>query len=266
MQSFHTTCDDADALGREVPPALTTSGCEPGSSTASEVGGPGWGPGSSPRSRRRPTPRRWSAPAAAMRSKIPFSVWRKAASVLWMLASQSPQLVVTTWALSSTAMRLNRSSGRDVGAVRRLVDGEGRRGRAEGRQLDVERGLAPAGGRAAGPTVDGHVVDLIGQPVAGLEGGDVARQVLLELHDRDGLSQPRPALVEELVLTEDAGQLRRGVAAGMRQRRVGGTGAGLGRAAGDRVAPAAGGGRRRGGRGVRRRCRCRCRAGAWSAP
>ena len=45
-----------------------------------------------------------------MRSKIPFSVWRKGASVLWMLASQSPQLVVTTWALSSTAMRLNRSA------------------------------------------------------------------------------------------------------------------------------------------------------------
>ena len=45
MQSFHTTCDDADALGREVPPALTTSGCEPGSSTASEVGWPRLGSG-----------------------------------------------------------------------------------------------------------------------------------------------------------------------------------------------------------------------------
>src|ERR1700733_9478988 len=34
-QSFHTDCDEADAVGREVPPALTTSGCDPGSSTAS---------------------------------------------------------------------------------------------------------------------------------------------------------------------------------------------------------------------------------------
>ena len=49
-------------------------------------------------------------PCRDMRSKIPFSVWRKGGSVLWMLASQSPQLVVTTRALSSLAIRLNRSA------------------------------------------------------------------------------------------------------------------------------------------------------------
>ena len=41
-----------------------------------------------------------------MRWKIPFSVWRSPAG---MSASQTPQLVVTTWELSSLAMRLKRS-------------------------------------------------------------------------------------------------------------------------------------------------------------
>ena len=36
-QSFHTDCDDAERLGRLVPPTLTTSGWDPGSSTASDV-------------------------------------------------------------------------------------------------------------------------------------------------------------------------------------------------------------------------------------
>ena len=37
MQSFQTDCDEAEALVMDVPPALTTSGWDPGSSMASCV-------------------------------------------------------------------------------------------------------------------------------------------------------------------------------------------------------------------------------------
>ena len=109
-QSFHTTCDDADALGSDVPPALTTSGCEPGSSTARFDGWPRFESGKQSSEPASPDAATMVCPCRDMRSKIPFSVWRKAGSVLWMLASQSPQLVVTTWALSSLAIRLNTSA------------------------------------------------------------------------------------------------------------------------------------------------------------
>jgi hypothetical protein len=42
-----------------------------------------------------------------MREKMVFSAWSVAPEVT---ASQLPQLVVTTWAVSSPAMRLNMSS------------------------------------------------------------------------------------------------------------------------------------------------------------
>ena len=45
-------------------------------------------------------------PWTAMRWKIPFSVCRSAAG---MSASHTPQLVVTTWELSSLAIRSKRS-------------------------------------------------------------------------------------------------------------------------------------------------------------
>jgi hypothetical protein len=46
-------------------------------------------------------------PCDAMRANMPLSVWM---SARFMSFSQMPQLVVTTWALSSLAIRLSRSS------------------------------------------------------------------------------------------------------------------------------------------------------------
>ncbi len=91
-----------------------------------------------------------------------------------MSASQLPQLVVTTWALSSLAIWLKRSKRLGVVVVGRLVDDEGGRGRIDGRQLGVEGRLAPARRRPTGPAVDEHVADRVGQAVAGLEGAEVA--------------------------------------------------------------------------------------------
>ncbi len=103
-QSFQTDCEETDASGRDVPPALTTSGCDPGSSTASWpdpfVGRQSSEPAS-------PEAAITVCPCRAIRWKMPFSVCRSARD---MLASHTPQLVVTTCALSSLAMRLKRSS------------------------------------------------------------------------------------------------------------------------------------------------------------
>ncbi len=87
----------------EVPPALTTSGCDPGSSTASPLL-PSVGKQSSEPESPEAAMTVW--PCIAMRWKIPFSVWR---SLAGMSCSHTPQLVLTTCELSSLAMRLNRS-------------------------------------------------------------------------------------------------------------------------------------------------------------
>ncbi len=103
-QSFHTTCEAADALPIDVPPALTTFGWDPGSSTASWVVLSVGKQSSDPES---PDAAIMVCPCRAMRAKIPFSVWRSA----WgRSASHAPQLVVTTWATLSLAIRLNRSN------------------------------------------------------------------------------------------------------------------------------------------------------------
>jgi hypothetical protein len=102
-QSFQTVCDDADGLVKEVPPALTTSGWDPGSSTASAVELLVGKQSSEPVS---PDAAMTVCPCTAIRWKIPFSVWRSAAGIA---ASQTPQLVETTWELSSLAIRLKRS-------------------------------------------------------------------------------------------------------------------------------------------------------------
>ena len=87
----------------DVPPALTTLGCDPGSSTARpEV--PSVGRQSSEPESPEAAMTVW--PCSAMRWKIPFSVWRSLAA---MSCSHTPQLVVTTCELSSLAMRLKRS-------------------------------------------------------------------------------------------------------------------------------------------------------------
>ena len=103
-QSFQTDCAETEPLVKAVPPALTTSGCDPGSSTASWsepfVGRQSSEPAS-------PDAAITVCPCRAMRWKIPFSVCRSAAG---MLASHTPQLVVTTCELSSPAMRLKRSN------------------------------------------------------------------------------------------------------------------------------------------------------------
>ena len=120
----------------------------------------------------------------------------------------------------------------------------------------VSRAASPAAlGRSARATVDHDVADGVGEPVARLEGGEVAGGVLLELHDRDGLPDPGAPLGEELVEAEDGGQLRRGVraadghalgpAAGLRRRGVGDAvarrpGAGAGRRAVGAGRPATG--------------------------
>ena len=103
MQSFQTVWDETEPLGSEVPPALTTSGCDPGSSTASWVE-PFVGRQSSEPSS--PEAAITVCPCMAIRSKMPFSVCR---SVADMFASHTPQLVVTTCAPSSLAIRLKRS-------------------------------------------------------------------------------------------------------------------------------------------------------------
>ena len=113
-----------------------------------------------------------------------------------------------------------------VVTVGRLVDDERGGGGVEGGELRIERGLAPALTRTARAPVDLHVTDGVGQPVTGFEGGEVARGVLLELHDGDGLPDAGAALREELVEAEEGGQLRRGVRAP--GGRALGAGAGLG--------------------------------------
>ena len=87
-----------------VPPTLTTSGCDPGSSTPSWVE-PFVGRQSSEPESPEAAITVW--PWSAMRWKMPFSVCRSAAG---MLASHTPQLVVTTWELSSLAIWLKRSN------------------------------------------------------------------------------------------------------------------------------------------------------------
>ena len=103
-QSFQTTWDDADALVSDVPPALTTSGCEPGSSTARLCGPVGreavLGAG---------VARRGDHGLPLHGHPLEDLVLGLASRRRRVDASQSPQLVVTTWALSSLAMRLNRS-------------------------------------------------------------------------------------------------------------------------------------------------------------
>ena len=84
-----------------MPPALTTVGCDPGSSTPRAFDP---AQSSEPVS---PEAAIIVCPCRAMREKIVFSACRVAPAVI---ASQLPQLVVTTWAVSSPAMRLNMSS------------------------------------------------------------------------------------------------------------------------------------------------------------
>ena len=103
-QSFHTDCDEAEALVMFVPPTLTTSGCDPGSSTPSWVEPFVGRQSSEPES---PDAAITVWPWSAMRWRMPFSVWRSAAG---MLASHTPQLVVTTCELSSLAIWLKRSN------------------------------------------------------------------------------------------------------------------------------------------------------------
>ncbi len=78
-----------------MPPALTTVGCDPGSSTPRALEP---GQSSEPES---PDAAIIVCPCRAMREKIVFSAWSVAPAVT---ASQLPQLVVTTWALSSPAI------------------------------------------------------------------------------------------------------------------------------------------------------------------
>src|ERR1700733_1750021 len=106
-QSFQTACVPADPPLSAVPPALTTFGCEPGSSTASARLAPWFGKQSSePAS---PDAAIMVCPCRAMREKIPFSSARKLGSLPWMNCSQLPQLVVTTRAVSLLAIWLKRS-------------------------------------------------------------------------------------------------------------------------------------------------------------
>ena len=102
---FQTVCAPADAPANEVPPTLTTVGWEPGSSTASPVFWELSGKQSSdPAS---PEAASTVCPWAAIWEKMPFSA---SMSDVPTTCSQLPPLVVTTRALSSLAMRWNRSS------------------------------------------------------------------------------------------------------------------------------------------------------------
>src|SRR6516165_772090 len=104
-QPFQTDWFPTPAAVSVVPPALITSGCEPGSSTANcvSLSVPTLKQSSEPES---PAAAITVCPCRAMRWKMAFSVSRSLAGTM---VSQFPQLVVTTWAASSLAIRLNRS-------------------------------------------------------------------------------------------------------------------------------------------------------------
>ncbi len=110
-QSFHTVWAPTPEFGRVVPPALMTSGCEPGSSTARFVSKAGMPPLATAEKQSVEPASPDAAiivwPCRAMRWKIWLSVLRSPAD---RAASQLPQLVVTTCAASSLAMWLKRSN------------------------------------------------------------------------------------------------------------------------------------------------------------
>ena len=126
-------------------------------------------------------------PCSAIREKIVFSAWRVAPAVSGFAVAPARGHDLGGVVAGDPVEQVE---GLGVVVVRRLVDHERGRGRVEGRELGVERGLALASRWPARPAVDEDVADGAGQPVAGLERFEVARRVLLELHDGDRLAEP----------------------------------------------------------------------------
>ena len=187
----------------DVPPELSTSGWDPGSSTA----------------------RFELTRAAVLRALVagggdhglPLQGHAGEDRVLRLRVSRADQCLAVAPARGHDLRDVvagdpvEEVEGLHVVVVRRLVDDQRRRRRVEGGHLGVERRLPLALGWATGAAVDDHVADGARQAVAGLERLEVAREVLLELHDGDRLADPGAPLGEHLVEPEDGGELRRGV-------------------------------------------------------
>ena len=165
-------------------------------------------------------------PCRAMRWKMPFSVWRSAYRQVGLADTPARRHDLRAVIAGDPVEQVE---GLGVVAVGCLVDDKGGGGGVDGGQFGIERGLAVLPlGRAARPPVDRHVADGVRQPVTGLEGGEVAGGVLLELHDGDGLPDTGAALPQHLVEAEDRRKLGRGV--GAPEGRALGGGTSLGRA------------------------------------